>query len=34
VILQAPAARLVRVITMDGVSGPLQNAGLPRVITP
>ncbi len=34
VILQAPAARLVRVITMDGVWGPLQNASLPRVITP
>ncbi len=34
VILQAPAARLVRVITLDGVSGPPQQAGLPRVITP
>ncbi len=34
VILQAPAARLVRVITMDGVWGPPQKSYLPRVITP
>jgi hypothetical protein len=34
VILQGPAARLVRVITMDAMWGPPQKAGLPRVITP
>ena len=34
VILQAPAARLVRVITMDGLWGPPQGENLPRVITP
>jgi soluble lytic murein transglycosylase-like protein len=34
VILQAPAARLVRVITMDRVWGPPEEASLPRVITP
>jgi hypothetical protein len=33
VILEGPAARLVRVITMDGAPGPTI-AGLPRVITP
>jgi len=33
VILAGPAARLVRVITMDGSAGP-SVAGLPRVITP
>jgi soluble lytic murein transglycosylase-like protein len=34
VILQAPAARLVRVITLDAVWGPPQASRLPRVITP
>ncbi len=34
VIWQAPAARLVRVITMDELWGPPQDARLPRVITP
>jgi hypothetical protein len=34
VILEAPAARLVRVITLDGQTGPPVRGWLPRVITP
>ncbi|MDE8348560.1 MAG: transglycosylase SLT domain-containing protein [Acidocella sp.] len=34
VIMQAPAARLVRVITMDGLAAQAPRPGMPRVITP
>lgn len=34
VILEAPAARRVRVITLDGQTGPPMRGWLPRVITP
>ncbi|OYY05450.1 MAG: hypothetical protein B7Y73_01650 [Acidocella sp. 35-58-6] len=34
VIMQAPAARLVRVITMDSLAAEPSRPGMPRVITP